>query len=75
MATIIFNAGHRLAFRAPYYPVDGPIEYVFNTIQLMLGINNNAISDGPSLVQELGLCIGDIDNFEPYFEYCGYWRT
>eukprot|EP00978_Attheya_sp_CCMP212_P021155 scaffold61426_cov57-Attheya_sp.AAC.1 len=22
-----FARGHRLAFRAPYYPVDGPIEY------------------------------------------------
>ena len=75
MATIIFNAGHRLAFRAPYYPVDGPIEYVFNTIQFLLQINNDAINDGPSLQQELNLCITDVHNFEPYFEYSGYWRT
>jgi hypothetical protein len=36
MAAIIINAGHRLAYRAPYYPVDGPIKFVFNTIQGML---------------------------------------
>jgi len=36
MAAIIYAAGHRLAFRAPYYPVDGPIEFVFNTTQGML---------------------------------------
>ena len=34
MATIIHAAGHRLAFCAPYYPVDGPMKYVFNTILL-----------------------------------------
>ncbi|KAL7525153.1 LOW QUALITY PROTEIN: hypothetical protein ACHAXR_000880, partial [Thalassiosira sp. AJA248-18] len=48
MALLIFNAGHRLVFRAPYYPIDGPIEYVFNPIQ-----NESAnIVDGPSLVDE-----------------------
>ena len=30
---MIINSGHRILFRAPYYPVDGPIEYIFNTIQ------------------------------------------
>ena len=29
---IIHAAGHRIIFRAPYYPVDGPIEYSFNTL-------------------------------------------
>ena len=33
IAIIIFNTSHRIIFWAPYYPVDGPIEYVFNTIQ------------------------------------------
>jgi transposase len=36
IAQMIFAKGHRLAFRAPYYPVDGPIEYVFNTLQQAL---------------------------------------
>jgi len=33
-----FNAGHRIVFRAPYYPVDGAIEYIFNVIQCALRI-------------------------------------
>ena len=32
-------AVHRLAFRALYWAVPGPIEYVFNTIKLLLIIN------------------------------------
>ena len=72
MATIIFNAGHRLAFRAPYYPVDGPIEYVFNTVQATLRLNNRLISDGPSLVDELQNAVGDIDSFVAYFINCGF---
>eukprot|EP00536_Pseudo-nitzschia_multiseries_P008717 jgi/Psemu1/21206/gm1.21206_g len=32
----IANAEHRFVFRAPYYPVNGPIEYVFNTIEMAL---------------------------------------
>lgn len=35
---LIINFGHRVLFRAPYYPVDGPIEYVFNTLQNILCI-------------------------------------
>jgi transposase len=34
----ILNAGHRFVFRAPYWPVDGPIEYVFNTIEMALDV-------------------------------------
>eukprot|EP00536_Pseudo-nitzschia_multiseries_P006690 jgi/Psemu1/15854/gm1.15854_g len=32
----IIDAGHRFVFRAPYYPVNGSIEYVFNTIEMAL---------------------------------------
>jgi hypothetical protein len=32
----IENDQHRLIFRAPYYPVDGPIEYFFNHLQQQL---------------------------------------
>ena len=53
IATIIFNAGHRIVSWAPYYPVDGPIEYVFNTMQGTLKINNSFIHDGPSLIAEV----------------------
>jgi len=75
MSTIIIAAGHRLMFRAPYYPVDGPIEYVFNTIQGVLRIRNDVIIDGSSLINELRLAIAAIPSFEPYFINCGYWRS
>ena len=68
-------AGHRLVFRAPYYPIDGPIEYVFNTIQGTLCINNANIFDGPSLVNEVLSTIADTNTFEPYFVNCGYWMN
>ena len=73
MALLIFVAGHRLVFRAPYYPIDGPIEYVFNTIQGTLRINMAKIVDGPSLIAEVAAAIGDIKTFVPYFKNCGYW--
>ena len=75
MAALIFVAGHRIVFRALYYPVDGPIEYVFNTIQGTLRINMALIYDGPSLVAEIYAAIGDIVIFEPYFVNCGFWRN
>lgn len=75
MAALIFAAGHRLAFRAPYYPIDGPIEYVFNTIQCILRIRIDAITDGTTLIHELRGAIASIPSFEPYFVNCGFWRN
>lgn len=75
MAAIIIGAGHRLVFRAPYYPVDGPIEYVFNTIQGILRIRNDRITDGPTLQHEIDVAIASIPSFAPYFINCGFWRT
>ena len=72
MATIISNASHRSFFQAPYYPVDGPIEYVFNTIQGTLQINNHLIVDGPTLVEELLTAVADIPTFVAYFINCGF---
>ena len=72
MANLIIAAGHRIIFRAP---VDGPTEYVFNTIQGMLRVNNASITDGPSLVDLIQRCIGNFHTFVPYFENCGYWRV
>ena len=38
VTAMILDAGHQILFRTPYYPVDGPIEYVFNTFQNLLCI-------------------------------------
>ena len=75
MAAIIYAAGSRLAFWAPYYPVDGPIEFVFNTIQGMLRLHMNQINDEASLTYQLVAAINGIPTFAPYFIHCGFWRT
>lgn len=75
MVALIYAAGHRIVFRAPYYPVDGPIEYVFNTIQGILRLRIEYIHDEASLLQNLNTAISSIPSFEPYFINCGFWRT
>ena len=74
MAAIIIGAGHWLVFRAHYYPVDGPIEFVFNTIQGVLRIRNDLIIDGPTLQHEIDIAIASILSFAPHFMNCGFWR-
>jgi hypothetical protein len=75
MAAIIYAAGQRLAFRAPYYPFDGPIKFVFNTIQGMLRLQMNQINDEASLTHQLVAAINGIPTFAPYFIHCGFWQT
>ena len=77
MKAIICNAGHRIAFRvrAPYYPVDGPIENVFNTIQGILRINMARITDMNTLTVEPLNAITSIQTFEQYFVNCGFCCT
>ena len=75
VAALIHGHGHRLVFRAPYYPMDGPIEYAFNTLQGLLRSNMHNIHDAPSLLNEIGNAIGAMDDFEPYFLNCGFWRN
>ena len=75
VAALINEAGHRLVFRAPYYPVDGPIEYIFNTLQCILRVNVHHEMNGASLVNEVGNAITSMDDFAPYFVNCGFWRN
>ena len=72
MTIIIFNAGHSIVFRAPYYSVDGPIEYVFNTTQGTLQINNHLSIDVPTLFEELLNAVADIPNGVAYSITCGF---
>ena len=69
-------AGHRLAFRAPYWAVDGPIEYVFNSIQNELTINMPRIKNATDLINEINHAIASIPQaeFRNYFLHCGFWR-
>ena len=53
---MIWDAGHRVIFRAPYWSCDGAIEYVFNTIHTMLQMEYSGVSD----IADLELKIDDI---------------
>ena len=73
IAAMIYAARHRLAFRAPCYPVDGPIEYVFNTVQSHMTINMHKVANnGGGLCNQTRIAITAITTFVPYFENCGY---
>jgi hypothetical protein len=72
IAQMIFARGHRLAFRAPYYPVDGPIEYVFNTLQQALTQRLYLITNHQELYNHIHAIVGSIDNFAPYFHNVGF---
>ena len=75
VAALIYAHGHRLVFRAPYYPTDAPIEYVFNTLQCILRSNMHSIRDAGTLLHEIGNGIASMDDFSAYFIHCGYWRN
>ena len=68
----IMNAGHRLVFRAPYWAVDGAIEYVFNTIHTGLLSYYNHVSTMEELSNCAALIFGNIPTFTPYFTHVGF---
>jgi hypothetical protein len=60
---VICNAGHRVVYRAPYYAMDGPIEYVFNTLQQALALILYQITDESGLCQEIYAILAGIMSF------------
>ena len=68
----IIGAGHRILFRAPYFPVDGPIEYVFNTVQNTLCLFMRDIVDMATLRVKVEEVIGSLDHFHNYFDHVGF---
>ncbi len=72
VSNLILQAGHRILFRAPYYPVDGPIEYVFNTLQCMLCVYMREITDIESLRIKVEQLIGAFPQFNLYFQHVGF---
>ena len=69
---LIHTAGHRYVFRAPYHPVDGPIEYVFDTIETEISTRMHEIFDLEDLRDATFEIINSIDNFVPYFEHVAF---
>eukprot|EP00545_Synedropsis_sp_CCMP1620_P011708 CAMPEP_0119007346 /NCGR_PEP_ID=MMETSP1176-20130426/2950_1 /TAXON_ID=265551 /ORGANISM="Synedropsis recta cf, Strain CCMP1620" /LENGTH=368 /DNA_ID=CAMNT_0006959473 /DNA_START=77 /DNA_END=1183 /DNA_ORIENTATION=+ len=69
---LIQQNGHRFVFRAPYYPVDGPIEYVFNTIEQSLRLRVHRIFSAQDLVDNVYEIINSIPDFPNYFHGVGF---
>ena len=69
---MVQNAGHRLVFRAPYWPVDGAVEYVFNTIQTRLKVFFDQLTTMPELENRINLIIGAMPSFTRYFIHVGF---
>lgn len=69
---LIRSRGHRLVLRAPYYPVDGPIEYVFNTLQAALTLAMYRVDNRAQLEAELCAIIRLQTDYAKYFINCGF---
>ena len=68
----ILAAGHRVVLRAAYYPVDGAIEYVFNSIQQQLTYWMHGILTGVNLEDAVRDIIGGMIDFVNYFYNVGF---
>ena len=68
----IRERGHRLLFRASYWSVDGPMEYVFNTLHVFLLEYFRKLEDLDDLGAALDQIIGTTDNFRNYFLNVGF---
>ena len=69
---LIHNSGHRFVFRAPYWPVDGAVEYVFNMVQTRLEVYFNRLATIPALRNRIYLIISTIPSFYKYFRHVGF---
>jgi hypothetical protein len=59
-------------FRAPYWSCDGAIEYVFNTLQTRLQIDQIGVENEYGLVNKINNIIGSIPSFKRYFIHVGF---
>ena len=72
VSNLVIGRGHRLIFRAPYYPIDGAIEYVFNTLQASLRLKMYQIDTREDLMLNIEQSIANIAIFTPYFCHVGF---
>jgi hypothetical protein len=69
---MLHNAGHLYVFRAPYWPTDGAVEYVFNTVQTRLKVHLNKLTTMEELRNRVNLIVGTIPSFYRYFLHVGF---
>lgn len=72
VAYLIYESGHRFIPRAAYYPADGPIEYIFNQVELGLRRNLYNVRTDDDLVACTRRVFGAVEGIEETFRHCGY---
>jgi len=72
---LITSRGHRYLFRAPYWSVDSPMEYIFNTIHVFLLTFFRDCEDLNELGNHLDIIIAQLNNFLRYFLHVGFPNT
>ena len=68
----ITASGHTYIQRAPYRPVDGPIEYFFNMLQQELTHRMHLINNEADLRQQIVNIAQGFTGFDGLFQKCGY---
>jgi len=64
---LIYERGHRMVFRGPYWSCDGAIEYVFNTLQMRLQMEINGVDNVFQLVNKINVIVGGMHSFKRSF--------
>ena len=69
---MIHTAGHQYGFCALYWPTDGAVDYVFNTVQTHLKVFLNQLTTMDKLQKRINLIVGTIPSFCRYFCHVGF---
>ena len=69
---LIHQAGHRVVFRAPYHPVDGPIEYYLNHVQNDLRLSMYGMQQIVDVKAEVRATLRNTSTSRPYFLNVGF---
>ena len=69
---MIVMSGHRCAYRAPYWPKDGPIEFVFNAVEGHLRTKSFEINDEFDLEEQIRAGFSAFPDFTEFFRHVGF---
>lgn len=72
---LIERHGHKYLFRAPYWAIDGPMEYIFNSVHVHLLMNYGEVNDLDELENVTDTIIANLGNFVRYFLHCNFPNT
>lgn len=68
---LIHACGHRFAFLAPHWPIDAPIECVFNAIELGLTMNMCTCHNSDDIRRSIVASLRTMPTFDAFFRHCG----